>query len=822
MLGYLYLETSATPPHSRATSRGPSAVHDGRQKAPLPPRNLNMIAVDKAALGSAERDRLALRHERRSESSVKVVARFRPPSQTEAMDEKCTRAFNILPDEQTVESVGRAHTFQFDFVFGEACSQESVYDVVGRPVIDDVLDGYNGTIFAYGQTSSGKTHSMFGPSRTEAKLHSSICGVEGADARGIVPRAASHVFDRLREGADDVEVVLRCSLFEVYREQLRDLTDPTNINLRVKETPQQGIFVDGLTHEFVTCEGDILDLLRHGQRFRVVAATRLNQHSSRSHVIFGLTCEQRLPDGTEKVGKLNLVDLAGSEKVWKSGTHGVTLDEAKKINWSLSALGNVIHALAEKRGHVPYRDSKLTRILQDTLGGNCKTSLLTTCAPVEQHFEETVSSLSFAYRARAICNRVKRNFVYSAERLVSFVERLQHQVLLTRREVARLSGDGMGAPAVEPSRGLRWEPTLLELESGPATDAEAMAQRRRLAAAEEAKAQLETALQGREELISELAAWRRGLDPGVPKVSEWGLLQLQVQALRRALRAQELAGELAMHNRRERGLEEQVAQVKRYADDIGDRSRRALEEVQSLLDSPPCVENTPSPSAPSSPKLGRRDTNDAARSDGLAAAFLRVQPERGMGGSVADRSRQRPSSPASSLLESSATTTGASEIIEADVKPAQRQPETALQAKLEHKLEMMKLDHEREVAMAALRREQQEATFQQWIDSTMITFNALVHSNQDGSSTEHRLQDLLARRRLELASASERLRSERTKLLVKEQELRLKELALQAARVQAEAREPPVPAWMRSACEQAGNALDSLAKQLPRQALGGG
>merc|ERR550514_925339 len=173
--------------------------------------------------------------------------------------------------------------------------------------------------------------------------------------------------------------------------------------------------------------------------------TKMNQHSSRSHVIFMLQCEQKAPDGTEKLGKLNLVDLAGSEKVSKSGSTGETLEEAKKINWSLSALGNVIKALAEKRAHVPYRDSRLTRILQETLGGNFKTTLLVTLQTSSaMHFEETTSSLHFAMRAKSVCNMVKVNFIYSAEQLMTVVERLQRELAQAQMEIARLrAGRGL-------------------------------------------------------------------------------------------------------------------------------------------------------------------------------------------------------------------------------------------------------------------------------------------------------------------------------------------------------------------------------------------
>lgn len=175
------------------------------------------------------------------------------------------------------------------------------------------------------------------------------------------------------------------------------------------------------------------------------------------------------------MGKLHLVDLAGSEKVSKTFSDGVTLEEAKKINWSLSALGNVISALTERRPHVPYRDSKLTRILQETLGGNFKTALIVTCSPLQKHMDETLSSLNFAARARTICNHVRVNVVYGAEQLKANVERLRHELFLTWREIARnkatststpgRGGDVSLADAVAADTHLRWDPGVLEVQA---------------------------------------------------------------------------------------------------------------------------------------------------------------------------------------------------------------------------------------------------------------------------------------------------------------------------------------------------------------------
>jgi hypothetical protein len=191
-------------------------------------------------------------------------------------------------------------------------------------------------------------------------------------------------------------------------------------------------------------EEDVLDILRTGEQMRVVACTKLNHYSSRSHVLFFLSCVQRLPDGSEKVGKLSLADLAGSERVGNSGAltvGGVRLHEATKINCSLSALGHVIQALVEKQPHVPYRNSQLTRVLQETLGGNCKTALIVTCSGASSNYGETLSSLRFATRARLVRNRVKVNLIRSSEQLTDLVGKLQRELASARREAKRLGLD---------------------------------------------------------------------------------------------------------------------------------------------------------------------------------------------------------------------------------------------------------------------------------------------------------------------------------------------------------------------------------------------
>jgi kinesin family protein 5 len=331
-------------------------------------------------------------------------------------------------------------SFTFDAVHESDATQIALYDSCARATIDDVLRGYNGTIFAYGQTGAGKTFTMFGVDD------------DTGDLRGIVPRACAQIFDHIAQDAAGTEYTIKCSFLEIYREVVRDLLSPASPALRVREAPERGVWVDGLSQVFCTSPTDIFELLRLGETARATSSTNMNAVSSRSHSLFVLELTQKLTDGSTKTGRLNLVDLAGSEKVAKTGASGETLEEAKKINQSLSALGNCIAALTESRSHIPYRDSKLTFILRESLGGNCKTTLLVAASPARSNVEETLSALRFGSRAKLIKNTVTVNVRRSAaqlEELLTFEEwfarRLAHELdgadadtkFVDRRRVAR-------------------------------------------------------------------------------------------------------------------------------------------------------------------------------------------------------------------------------------------------------------------------------------------------------------------------------------------------------------------------------------------------
>ncbi|XP_016061395.1 PREDICTED: kinesin heavy chain [Miniopterus natalensis] len=294
--------------------------------------------------------------------------------------------------------------YVFDRVLPPSTTQEQVYSACAKQIVKDVLEGYNGTIFAYGQTSSGKTHTM------EGKLHD-------PQLMGIIPRIAHDIFDHIYSMDENLEFHIKVSYFEIYLDKIRDLLDVSKTNLAVHEDKNRVPYVKGCTERFVSSPEEVMDVIDEGKANRHVAVTNMNEHSSRSHSIFLINIKQENVETEKKLsGKLYLVDLAGSEKVSKTGAEGAVLDEAKNINKSLSALGNVISALAEgTKTHVPYRDSKMTRILQDSLGGNCRTTIVICCSPSVFNEAETKSTLMFGQRAKTIKNTVSVNLELTAE-----------------------------------------------------------------------------------------------------------------------------------------------------------------------------------------------------------------------------------------------------------------------------------------------------------------------------------------------------------------------------------------------------------------------
>uniref|UniRef100_A0A8C4RAB4 Kinesin-like protein n=1 Tax=Eptatretus burgeri TaxID=7764 RepID=A0A8C4RAB4_EPTBU len=347
------------------------------------------------------------RSEKLEGDNVKVVVRCRPMNERErTMGHK--QAVHV--DEMRGQIVVRkpdfldepCKSFTFDTVFGPDSKQVDVYNLTARPIVDSVLEGYNGTIFAYGQTGTGKTFTMEGV-RAIPEL------------RGIIPNSFAHIFGHIAKAEGDTRFLVRVSYLEIYNEEVRDLLGKDQSQrLEVKERPDVGVYVKDLSAFVVNNADDMDRIMSLGHKNRSVGATNMNEHSSRSHAIFTITieCSEKGTDGDThvRVGKLHLVDLAGSERQTKTGATGQRLKEATKINLSLSTLGNVISALVDgKSTHVPYRNSKLTRLLQDSLGGNSKTMMCANIGPADYNYDETISTLRYANRAKNIKNKARIN-----------------------------------------------------------------------------------------------------------------------------------------------------------------------------------------------------------------------------------------------------------------------------------------------------------------------------------------------------------------------------------------------------------------------------
>ncbi|CAL1704434.1 unnamed protein product [Somion occarium] len=356
-----------------------------------------------------------------SSTNIKVVCRFRPPNsieQREGGEIVVSFAENLGTVSMRSAQLGSGPEkdgFTFDRVFPPGTQQHEVFDYGVKDIVKDVLDGYNGTVFAYGQTGSGKTFTMMG------------ADIDDPELKGLIPRITEQIFQSIVESDAHLEYLVKVSYMEIYLERIRDLLAPQNDNLQVHEEKSKGVYVKNLSDYYVSSAREVYEIMRQGGAARVVSSTNMNAESSRSHSIFLITINQKNTEtGAQKSGNLYLVDLAGSEKVGKTGASGQTLEEAKKINKSLSALGMVINALTDSKAkHIPYRDSKLTRILQESLGGNSRTTLIINCSPSSYNEAETLSTLRFGIRAKSIKNTARVNAELSPLELKGLLAKAQ-------------------------------------------------------------------------------------------------------------------------------------------------------------------------------------------------------------------------------------------------------------------------------------------------------------------------------------------------------------------------------------------------------------
>ncbi|KAK4269721.1 hypothetical protein QN277_022841 [Acacia crassicarpa] len=356
---------------------------------------------------------------------VRVAVRLRPRNAEEMVaDADFADCVELQPEFKRLKlrkNNWDSDTYEFDEVFTEFASQKRVYEVVTKPVVESVLDGYNGTVMAYGQTGTGKTF-------TVGQL-----GEEDTSNRGIMVRSMEDILADLSPETDSVTV----SYLQLYMETIQDLLNPANDNIPIVEDPRTGdVSLPGATLVEIRDQQSFLELLRVGEAHRFAANTKLNTESSRSHAILMVQVKRSVLESEDipsnennesshltkpskplvRKSKLVVVDLAGSERIHKSGSEGQMLEEAKSINLSLSALGKCINALAENSAHVPIRDSKLTRLLRDSFGGTARTSLIVTIGPSPRHRGETASTILFGQRAMKVENmlKIKEEFDYKS------------------------------------------------------------------------------------------------------------------------------------------------------------------------------------------------------------------------------------------------------------------------------------------------------------------------------------------------------------------------------------------------------------------------
>ncbi|KAI5797638.1 P-loop containing nucleoside triphosphate hydrolase protein [Geopyxis carbonaria] len=383
-------------------------------------------------------------------NTIKVVARFRPQNSIEVREGGVPIVSFPSDDTCELRTKETAGAFKFDRVFDMKSKQQDVFDFSIKSTVDDILDGYNGTVFAYGQTGAGKSYTMMGGD------------IDNPVSRGIIPRIVEQIFESILASPGNIEYTVRVSYMEIYMERIRDLLNPANDNLPVHEEKSRGVYVKGLLEIYVSSVQEVYEVMKRGGSSRAVAATNMNQESSRSHSIFVITINQKnVETGSMKTGSLFLVDLAGSEKVGKTGATGQTLEEAKKINTSLSTLGKVINALTDgKSKHIPYRESKLTRLLQQSLGGNSRTTLIINCSPSDYNDDETLSTLRFGVRAKSIKNTPTINAELSPGELKQLLEKAQTQNITYAEYVLNLEGEVKLWRAGEPVPQDKWIPPL--------------------------------------------------------------------------------------------------------------------------------------------------------------------------------------------------------------------------------------------------------------------------------------------------------------------------------------------------------------------------
>uniref|UniRef100_A0A8R7TJG1 Kinesin motor domain-containing protein n=1 Tax=Triticum urartu TaxID=4572 RepID=A0A8R7TJG1_TRIUA len=454
----------ATPTSARPTT--PSSTASAR---PTTPSSVSSRATGRAPSGAAV-------DASNAKENIMVTVRFRPLSPRE-INKGDEVAWYADGDNMVRNEYNPSIAYAFDKVFGPATTTRRVYDVAAQHVVSGAMEGINGTVFAYGVTSSGKTHTMHGEQKSP----------------GIIPLAVKDVFSIIQD-TPGREFLLRVSYLEIYNEVINDLLDPTGQNLRIREDAQ-GTYVEGIKEEVVLSPAHALSLIASGEEHRHVGSNNFNLVSSRSHTIFTLTIESSPSGETEeeevRLCQLNLIDLAGSESS-KTETTGLRRKEGSYINKSLLTLGTVIAKLTDgKATHIPYRDSKLTRLLQYSLSGHGRISLICTVTPASSNTEETHNTLKFAHRSKHVELKASQNKIIDEK---SLIKKYQKEITCLKEELQQLRRGMMGNGYILPTDQEDLVNLKLQLEAGQ------VKLQSRLEQEEEAKA----ALMGRIQRLTKL------------------------------------------------------------------------------------------------------------------------------------------------------------------------------------------------------------------------------------------------------------------------------------------------------------------------------
>ncbi|ORX38250.1 putative microtubule motor [Kockovaella imperatae] len=565
--------SSMAPPKSSSTAVGRLSV--------MPAGSVKPPSMGKDDMSGPSRHPITV-----GETNINVVVRLRgrTPREVESTSPIIAKTQGALSKGITIEAVPQSSAFgsagintqspdiksyAFDRVLGPEADQTMVFEEVAKSMLDEVLGGYNCTIFAYGQTGTGKTYTMQGD------LDLSALDTPN-DAGGIIPRVLHRLF-ALLEAKSNTDYVVKCSYLEIYNEDLRDLLSQdygvpgSNSQLKIYEDGKKGTMVQGAEEVGLQNLSHALKVLKKGCQRRQTAETKMNTESSRSHTIFTVTVMVKETgsgahsEDTLRIGKFNLVDLAGSEAIGRSGATEKRAREAGMINQSLLTLGRVISALVEKGPHIPYRESKLTRLLQDSLGGRTKTCIVATVSPVRSNLEETLSTLDYALRARSIKNKPEINSHLTKAGLLreylGDIERLKAELIAARDK------SGIYVPDEQWSE-------MTEAQTKLASDLVDAQQR-----ADGCRIELNTKKREFDDLVVRMVATKEDLKKTRQAEKELGeLLEQTQQGL--SLAKQKLEEEMVVSHAYQRG----ESRMEKVAEELKDVALASVGDVGALFD----------------------------------------------------------------------------------------------------------------------------------------------------------------------------------------------------------------------------------------------